>query len=155
MLSAEERREIEEELQQYPKRQGACIDALKIVQRHRGGWVPDEGVRDIAEVLEMSPEDVDSVATFYNLIFRSPVGRHVIRVCDSVSCWVMGCDSLIEALGKKLGIRPGGTTADQRFTLVPIQCLGTCDRAPALMSDDDLYRDLEPDQLDGILEKYS
>ena len=84
MLTAEEINEIDAEAAHYPRRDAVCIDALKIVQRHRG-WVSDESVRDIAGHIGMSPTDVDSVATFYNLIFRKPVGRHVIMVCDSVS----------------------------------------------------------------------
>src|SRR5215475_10025324 len=107
MLTAEEIREIETEAEHYPKREAVCIDALKIVQRHRG-WVSDESVGDIAEHLGMSATDVDSIATFYNLIFRKPVGRHVVMVCDSVSCYVMGCDALRDALAAKLGVKPGG-----------------------------------------------
>ena len=91
MLSPEERQEIEAELAHYPDKRAVCIDAMKVVQKHRG-WVSDEALGDVAEFLEMSVEELDSVATFYNLIFRKPVGRHVIMVCDSVSCWMMGYD---------------------------------------------------------------
>src|SRR5512142_2180314 len=142
MLTPEEEREIEAEVVHYPERRAATIDALRVVQAHRG-WVPDEAVRDIAAFLRTSPDDVDSVATFYNLIFRKPVGRHVIFVCDSVSCYVMGYDGLRAKLEKKLGIKYGQTTPDNRFTLLPICCLGTCDKAPALMIDKDLHRGLE------------
>ena len=126
---------------------------MKIVQRHRG-WVSDESLRDIAELLGMSPADLDGVATFYNLIFRKPVGRHVIMVCDSVSCWIMGYDRIREHLSERLGIEFGETTADNRFTLLPIVCLGACDHAPAMMVDADLHSDLDPQKIDGILEKY-
>jgi NADH-quinone oxidoreductase subunit E len=102
----------------------------------------------------MTPDELDSVATFYNLIFRKPVGRHVILVCDSVSCWIMGYERLRERLTARLGIRPGDTTADGRFTLLPIVCLGTCDHAPAMMIDEDLYRDIDPAAIDAILEQY-
>ncbi len=142
MLSAEELKEIEHELSHYEQPSAATIEALKIVQKHRG-WVSDEAVKDIAEKLTTSPADVDSVATFYNLIFRRPVGRHVIFQCDSVSCHIMGADGLRAKLERKLGIKPGQTTADGRFTLLPIVCLGTCDRAPAMLVDKDLHRDLE------------
>ncbi len=153
MLSPEERQEIEAELPRYPNKQAVCIDALKIVQRHRG-WVADESIRDIAELLEMSPDDLDSVATFYNLIYRKPVGRHVILLCNSVSCWIMGYERLRQQLRERLGIQLGETTSDGKFTLLPIVCLGTCDHAPALMIDNDLHRDLTPESVDGILEKY-
>ncbi len=142
MLTAEEVKEIEHELAHYERPSAATIEALKIVQKHRG-WVSDDAVKAIAEKLQTSAADVDSVATFYNLIFRKPVGRHVIFVCDSVSCYVMGYDGLRAKLEKKLGIKYGQTTPDNRFTLLPIVCLGTCDRAPAMMIDKDLHRGLE------------
>jgi NADH-quinone oxidoreductase subunit E len=153
MLTAEEITEIEAEAEHYPRRDAVCIDALKIVQRHRG-WVSDEGLRDIAAHLEMSPSDLDSVATFYNLIFRKPVGRHVIMVCDSVSCWIMGHERIRKHLNERLGIGFGETTPDERFTLLPIVCLGCCDHAPAMMVDADLHSDLDPQKIDAQLEKY-
>jgi NADH-quinone oxidoreductase subunit E len=153
MLTAEETQEIEKELERYPNRQAASVEALKIVQQHRG-WVSDESIRDIAKFLGMTPDELDSVATFYNLIFRRPVGRHVILLCDSVSCWIMGSENLQEHLTARLGIDPGETTEDGRFTLLPMVCLGTCDHAPALMIGDDLYRDLDVETLEAILEKH-
>jgi NADH-quinone oxidoreductase subunit E len=154
MLSIEERREIEAELAHYPQKQAVCIEALKIMQRHRG-WVSDEAIKDLAALLEMTPDELDSVATFYNLIFRKPVGRHVILLCDSVTCWIMGYDRLRQHLTSRLGIQLGETSPDGRFTLLPIVCLGTCDHAPALMIDNDLHRDLDPTKLDAIVAKYS
>jgi NADH-quinone oxidoreductase subunit E len=153
MLTAEEIQEIEAEAAHYPRRDAVCIDALKIVQRRRG-WVPDESVRDIAGLIGMSPTDVDSVATFYNLIFRRPVGRHVIMICDSVSCWIMGHDRVRKSLQERLGIELGQTTPDNRFTLLPIVCLGCCDHAPAMMVDSNLHSDLDPRKIDAELEKY-
>lgn len=153
MLTAEEIKEIEAEAAHYPKREAVCIDALKIVQRHRG-WISDESVRDIAEHLAMSATDVDSIATFYNLIFRKPVGRHVVMVCDSVSCWIMGHDRVRKHLGGRLGIDYGQTTPDDRFTMLPIVCLGCCDHAPAMMVDSDLHSDLNPEKIDSALEQY-
>ena len=153
MLRPEERQEIEAELEHYPTKQAVCIDAMLIVQKHRG-WVSDESLKDLAEFLGMSVEDLDGVATFYNLIFRQPVGRHVIMVCDSVSCWIMGYERLRKHLTSRLGIQMGETTADGRFTLLPIVCLGTCDHAPAMMVDGDLHRDLDPEKVNAILERY-
>ena len=153
MLTAEEIHEIEAEAAHYPTRSAVCIDALKIVQRYRG-WVSDDSIRDIAAHLGMSATDVDSVATFYNLIFRRPVGRHVIMMCDSVSCWMMGHDRMKKHLNERLGIGFGETTPDNRFTLLPIVCLGCCDRAPAMMIDSDLHSDLDPQKIDAGLEKY-
>ncbi len=153
MLSPEERHEIEAELPHYPNRQAACIDAMKIVQRHRG-WVSDESIRDIAKFLDISADVLAGAPTFYNLIYRKPVGRHVILLCNSVSCWIMGYDRLRERLCQRLQIQIGETTADGRFTLLPIVCLGTCDHAPALMIDNDLYRDLSPESAEQLLESY-
>jgi NADH-quinone oxidoreductase subunit E len=153
MLTTEEISEIETEAAHYPKREAVCIDALKIVQRHRG-WVSDESLRDIAAHLRMSPTELDSVATFYNLIFRRPVGRHVIMVCDSVSCWIVGQERIRKQLNQRLGIDFGETTPDNRFTLLPIVCLGCCDHAPAMMVDADLHSDLDPQKLDAEIEKY-
>lgn len=153
MLSPEERGQIEVELARYPTKRAVCIDALKIVQRHRG-WISDEGLRDIAELLEMSVEELDGVATFYNLVFRKPVGRHVMMVCDSVSCWLTGYEEVHKDITKRLGINFGETTADGRFTLLPIVCLGACDRAPAMMVDGNLHPDLDAQKIEGILEEY-
>src|ERR1700691_1662065 len=116
MLTTEERQEIEAELTHYPTKEAVCIDAMKIVQRHRG-WVSDESLRDIGELLEMSAADLDVLATFYNLIFRKPVGRHVVMLCDSVSCLIMGYERMREHLISQLGIQFGETTPDNRFTL--------------------------------------
>ena len=153
MLSAEEKSEIEKAIHLVPVKKAACIEALKIVQEHRR-WVSDESIKDIAAFMEMSPEELDSVATFYNLIFRKPVGRHVILVCDSVSCWVMGYENILAQLIQRLSIKYGETSADGRFTLLPNPCLGTCDCAPAFMVGNDLYRNVTADQLDDILRKY-
>jgi NADH-quinone oxidoreductase subunit E len=152
MLTEEERREIEAELHQYAQKRAVCIDALKIIQRRRG-WVSDESIRDLAEFLEMTPEELDSVATFYNLIFRRPVGRRVILICDSVSCWIMSYDRIREHLTARLGIELGETSADGEFTMLPIACLGACDHAPTMMIDDELYQDLDLRGLDQVLER--
>ena len=153
MLSEEEKKEIEEEARQYPTRKAACLEALKIVQKHRR-WVSDENIRDIAAFLNMAAEEVENVATFYNLVFRKPVGRHVILVCDSISCWIMGYDNVLAYLGNKLGIQLGETTSDGRFTLLTIPCLGTCDHAPAMMVGESLYGNLTPEKIDKILEQH-
>ncbi|HUQ67668.1 MAG TPA: NADH-quinone oxidoreductase subunit NuoE [Flavitalea sp.] len=153
MLSQTEIQEIEHEIKLVPYKKAALIESLKIVQKHRG-WISNESVEEIAGHLEISPAEVDSVATFYNLIFRKPVGRHVILLCDSISCYVMGHHKIYKALTEKLQIKYGETTRDQRFTLLPNACLGCCDHAPALMINEDLYRDITIEQLDHIIQKY-
>lgn len=153
MLTKEEIGEIEEEIDQYPYPAVACIDALKIVQKHRG-WVSDESVEDIAELLNISIAEVDGVATFYSRIYRKPVGRNVILICDSVSCLVMGYESLYMYISGKLGISFGGTTPDGRFTLLPVSCLGDCDNAPAMMINNDHFNRLTIEMIDALLLSY-
>ncbi len=153
MLTAEEEKEINDELSHYPNKEAVCIDAMLIIQRHRG-WVSDESIRDVANLLGMSTADLDGVASFYNLIRRKPVARHVALICDSVSCWIMGCERVRDQLCARLGTTLGGSTADGRFTLLPIVCLGACDHAPVMMIDGDLHTDLDHNRLDAILESY-
>lgn len=154
MLTQEEHDEITDELAHYPNKQAVCIDAMLIVQRRRG-WVSDEALSDIGELLGMSTTDLDGVATFYNLIRRKAVGKHVAMICDSVSCWIMGCDELRQHMCDKLGVSLGETTADGQLTVLPIVCLGACDRAPAMMVDGDLHTDLNPRRVDEVLAHYT
>ena len=153
MLTAEEKHEIEKAISLVPVRKAAGIEALKIVQEHRR-WISDESLRDVADYMDMTMEELDSIATFYNLLFRKPVGRHIILVCDSISCWVMGYEGIVAELSTRLQIKFGETTFDGRYTMLPNCCLGCCDCAPAFMIDNDLYRNVTADELDGILGKY-
>jgi NADH-quinone oxidoreductase subunit E len=153
MLSEEEKAEIQAELRQYDHKRAACVEALKIVQHHHG-WVSDDNLQELAKLLGMTPDELDAVATFYSLIFRKPVGRHVILICDSITCWIMGYEDLRAHLTGRLGIDLGQTTEDGRFTLLPIPCLGTCDHAPAMMIDEDLHYDLNREKIDQILARY-
>ena len=106
------------------------------------GWLTDEAVVEAAELLELSPLQVEELATFYEMIYRRPVGRQVIHVCDSISCWAMGGESLLTHLSKILDVRPGETTVDGAFTLLPCCCLGNCGEAPTLMIGDTIYNRL-------------
>jgi NADH-quinone oxidoreductase subunit E len=153
VLTAREKKEITKELAKYAQKRAAGPEALKIVQRNRG-WISDESLNDIARFLDMTDEELDSVATCYNLIFRQPVGRHVILICDSVTCWVMGYENLLNHLKQRFGIGFGQTTSDGRFTLLPTACLGACDKAPVMMIDNDLYVNLDISKLDKIIDQY-
>lgn len=153
MLSNEEILEINAELAHAVTKASASVDALNIVQRHRG-WVSGEAINDVAPMLDMTTDELDAVATFYSFIFRKPVGRHVILVCDSISCWVMRYNPLLDLLKTQMGIAFGETTTDKRFTLLPISCLGACDRAPAMMVDEDLYGPVTSEMMEEILQKY-
>jgi NADH-quinone oxidoreductase subunit E len=153
VLSDVERHEIEHEFEHYPDGRAASIGALKVVQKHRG-WVPDAAIAPIAALIGISAAELEGVATFYSLIFRAPVGRHVIKVCDSISCFLTGYDEVKAGLEQQLGIKYGQTTADGRFTLLPICCLGACDLGATLMIDDDLHGKVTPQSLAQILEAY-
>jgi NADH-quinone oxidoreductase subunit E len=153
MLTEEEKREILEEVKHYPYPAVACIDALKIVQHYRG-WISDDSVKDIAQILSISNEEVDGVATFYSRIYRKPVGRNVILICDSVSCMIMDYETLYNYISKKIGISFGETTADGRFTLLPVSCLGDCNNGPVMMINNDHFNNLTIEKVDNILDSY-
>ena len=152
-LSAAEREAIEHEMHHYEDPRAASIEALKIVQKARG-WVPDGAIAAIGELIGIPASDVEGVATFYSQIFRQPVGRHIIRVCDSMVCYIGGHESVVSSLQQQLGIGLGETTSDGRFTLLPVCCLGNCDKAPALMIDDHTFGDVQPAGVASLLENY-
>ena len=154
MLTDIEKQEIDQEIPKYETTQAVSIEALKIVQRNRR-WINDEAIRDVSTYLGITAEDLESVATFYNLIFRKPVGRHVILICNSITCWVMGYEHLLDHIKNTLGIGLGETTPDGRFTLLPTVCLGICDHSPAVMIDDDTHVDLDNASFDAILAQYT
>lgn len=153
ILTAQEIHDIEHYMHHYPDPRAASLDALKIVQK-RNGWVDDAQVVAIGQMLGIPAADVEGVATFYNRIYRRPVGRHVILLCDSIACFLMGAESLAEAFQQHLGIGYGQTTADGRFTLLPICCLGNCDKAPTLMIDEDTHDLVNITDVRSLLEQY-
>jgi NADH-quinone oxidoreductase subunit E len=153
-LSEAELAEIHHEMGHYEDPRAASIEALKAVQKHRG-WVPDAAIDAIAAVIGIPASDVEGVATFYNMIFRRPVGRHVIKVCDSISCFLTGYDALKDALMAHTGLGYGETSADSRYTLLPVCCLGNCDKGPTLMIDDDTHGPVAPADVPALLERYS
>jgi NADH-quinone oxidoreductase subunit E len=153
VLSAAEQAAIEHEREHYEDPRAASIEALKIVQQQRG-WVPDGAIAAIGELLGIPASDVEGVATFYSQIFRQPVGRHLIRVCDSMTCYVAGHEALLAHLARRHGLTPGQTTGDGRFTLLPVCCLGNCDKAPALMIDEQTFGEVALERLDALLEAF-
>ncbi len=128
----------------------AAVDVMKELQRHYG-WLTDEAVVEAAELLGLTPIQVEELATFYEMIYRRPVGKRVIHACDSISCWAMGGESLMAHLAAMLGIKPGETTADGLFTLLPCCCLGNCGEAPTLMIGDTLHGRVTPERATEIL----
>jgi len=154
ILTTSEIAAIDDFMHHYPQARSASLDALKIVQK-RNGWVDDAQVNAIANILEVPVTDIEGVATFYNRIYRQPVGRHVILICDSVSCYLTGYEALSTAFRAELGIEYGQTTADGRFTILPICCLGNCDKGPAVLIDEDTYGPVQPDEVAQLLELYA
>ena len=150
-LSEKEINAIKQEISHYEDKSAASIEALKIVQKHRG-WVSDESLKATAALLELSADKLDGVATFYNLIYRRPVGKKVIHYCNSVSCWMLGSDNICATISTQLGIKPGETTEDGEYTLLPIVCLGDCDHAPVMLIGDKLHRNLDEIKIAELFE---
>jgi NADH-quinone oxidoreductase subunit E len=153
-LTDEERRELDAVIGHYPDRRAAASTALRAVQARRR-WLSDDALADLGAYLGMSVEELDGLATFGTMLFRRPVGRHVVLVCDSFACWSLGYAELRAAIEEQLGVGMGETTPDDRFTLLPIVCLGACDRGPAIMVDADLHGPLTPADVAGVLERYT
>ena len=130
----------------------AAVEVMKELQRHYG-WLSDEALHEAAELLGLSPMQVEELATFYEMIYRRPVGKRVIHVCDSISCWAMGGESLLQQLGARLGIGVGETTGDGMFTLLPCCCLGNCGESPTMLVGDNLYGGLTLEKALDILQE--
>ena len=148
-LSEAEVKEIEHELTLYPDKQAVGLEALKIVQRHNG-WVSDESMLAISRYLDIALSELEGVATFFNLIYRRPVGKNVILFCDSVSCWIMGCEKIRKEINDHLGIDYGETTEDGEYTLIPVPCLGDCDKAPVMLVGEKMHRNLTADSIKSL-----
>ncbi len=128
------------------------VDLLRAIQ-DQNGWVPDAGVELAAEILGLPVIEIEELATFYDKIFRQPVGRRVIHICDSICCWTKGSEEIARELERQLGIAPGETTKDGIFTLLPTCCLGVCDVAPAMMIGLTVYGNLTPETIAAALEQ--
>lgn len=152
-LTQEERCAIQTECKNYIDTRAAVIEALKIIQKNRG-WVSDSSIKLVAQILNISESDVEGVATFYNQIFRQSVGQNIIRYCDSVVCYITGCEKIRETLTYLLNIKIGYTTKDKKFTLLPTCCLGLCDKAPIIMINEDEYYHVIPEQINKLLGLY-
>lgn len=129
----------------------AAVDVMKSLQAHYG-WLTDEAVGEAAEILGLSSLQIEELATFYEMIYRRPVGKKVIHLCDSISCWALGGEALLEHVAKYLQISPGGMTADGMFTLLPCCCLGSCGESPTMMIGDAIYGSLTPETAIAIIE---
>jgi len=128
------------------------VDVMLILQNHYG-YLSDEALQEGAGLLEMTPLEIEELATFYDFIYREPVGKFVIHVCDGVVCWMHGQESIMDYLCTKLGIKAGGTTEDGLFTLLPVCCIGYCDYAPAMLINQKVYGRLTKEKIDQILQE--
>lgn len=135
---------------EHPREQ--AVDVMLEIQRHHG-YMSDEAMEDAAALLGMTPLELEELATFYDHIYREPVGKYVIRVCDSTVCWMHDHASVIDHLKSRLGIGMGETTPDGFFTILPVCCLGYCDRAPAMMINQRIFGLLTPAKIDRVLGK--
>ncbi|MFN2292513.1 MAG: NADH-quinone oxidoreductase subunit NuoE [Anaerolineae bacterium] len=151
MLTDKSKEEIRRIRDEYPDPDSALLPALYLAQNDYGGWLPEEAIEAVAAVMGLTPAKVGAMASFYTLFHRQPVGRHVIYVCTNVACSLLGARQLVDYLGKKLGIQPSETTADGRFTLVEVECLGSCGTAPMMQVDDQYYENLTEEKIDQIL----
>ena len=140
-LSSEVVAKVATEVAKYPERRAAVKSALRYAQAEHG-WVSDGVVRAVAALLKLEPIEVYEVATFYDMFYTEPVGRHQLRVCTNVSCMLRGAGSIVELLQDKLGVKVGGTSEDGRVTLLAAECLGACGGAPMLVCGDRYFEDL-------------
>jgi NADH-quinone oxidoreductase subunit E len=152
MLPNELRESLEKQIAHADHPREVVVDVMLALQDHYG-YLSDEAVDEVASLLGMSPLEVEELATFYTFIYREPVGKFVIHVCDSLICWMDGYESIKNYLCKKLDINVGGTSADGLFTLLPVCCIGYCDLSPAMLINRKVYGHLTPQKIDSILEK--
>ena len=153
MFTEEAKQKLDAIIKKYPTKKAALLPALWLAQEEHDGWVPREAMKEIADILELAPADVEGVATFYTMYNKAPIGKYHLEVCHNIVCMVVGADKLIDHIGDKLGIEKGETTSDRRFTLSGAECLGACANAPCMMVGDTYYEDLTPESADRIIDE--
>ncbi len=151
MLSETACRQIKDLINKYPHKRSALIPSLHVAQKE-AGYLSHETVCEIARIFDLSPSEVYEVASFYTMFHRQPVGKYVIQVCTNISCMLCNSEEIMAYLVKKLGIKPGETTPDRKFTLMEVECLGSCGTSPVVQINEDYYEDLTPEKLNRILE---
>ena len=152
VFSENTRRELDAILSRYPEKEAAILPALYLAQREFG-YVSDEAIVYVAELLGVTPARIEGVATFYTMFNRKPVGKYHVQICRNISCSLLGAEHLIEHISKKLGIRPGETTPDGKFTLSRAECLGSCGTAPVMQVNDDYHENLTEEKIDALLDR--
>ena len=152
MLSEASKAEILRLRDEYPDPQSALLSALYLAQQDYGGWLPEGAFDEVATVMEHPATLVASAASFYTMLNRKPVGHHLVQVCTNISCSLLGGGHLLDHISRKLGISPGATTEDGKFTLLAVECLGSCGTAPMMQVDEEYYENLTGEKVDQILE---
>jgi NADH-quinone oxidoreductase subunit E len=152
MLPDELRQSLQTKIAMAQSPRELAVDVMLTLQRHYG-YLNDEALADGAQLLEMTPLELEELATFYDFIYRDPVGKYVIHICDSVTCWINGYQTTVDHLCKKLGIGLGETTPDGLFTILPTACIGYCDLSPAMLVNGRPYGPLTPERIDEILQR--
>ena len=152
VFSENTRRELDAILSRYPEKEAAILPALYLAQREFG-YVSDEAIVYVAGLLGVTPARIEGVATFYTMFNRKPVGKYHVQICRNISCSLLGAEHLIEHVSKKLGIRPGETTPDGKFTLSRAECLGSCGTAPVMQVNDDYHENLTRERIDALLDR--
>lgn len=150
-FSEENRKEFERLLTRYPDREAVILPSLHLVQRQYGN-VTSEGIEYVASLLDLPPARIEGVATFYTMYNRKPVGKYHVQICRNIACSILGAEHLIDHVSKKLGVSPGQTTPDGKFTLTKVECLGSCGTAPVMQVNDDYHENLTPEAIDKILD---
>ncbi len=152
ILSEQTRAEIRATIKKYPEVRSASIASLRLAQ-YQLGWLSPEVVSEVAQELELDPNALYQLVTFYDMFYDQPVGKYVLGVCNNLSCYLRGADSLLAHLQEKLGIKPGETTPDGVFTLRTVECLAACGNAPVMMVNEDYYEKLTFEKVDAMLEE--
>jgi NADH-quinone oxidoreductase E subunit len=150
-FSPEFEAEVEAHLAKYPVKRSAILPLMFLVQRERGGWLDPPGVAYLADRLRLRITDIWEVATFYSMINTGPVGKYHVQICRTLSCKIMGAGTITEHCSRRLGIKPGETTGDGRFTISEVECLGSCGTAPMMQLNFDYHENLTPEKLDEVL----
>ena len=153
-FTPENRARAERIIAKYPpgRQASAVLALLDLAQRQSGGWLPRAAMDHVAGILDMAPIRVYEVATFYTMFNLQPAGKYHLQVCRTTPCWLRGADDLTEACKRKLGIGLKGRTADGKFSLIEVECVGACVNAPVVQINDDLYEDLDVKKLDALLD---
>ncbi len=153
-FTSEQLQEVQRLVSRYPegREKSALIPVLHLAQDTFGGWLSTEVMDYVASLLQLKPIEVYEVASFYSMFNLSPVGKHLLEVCQTGPCMLNGSDSIVEYIYQRLGIRPGETTADGQFTLKTVECLGACGYAPMLQLGEHYKEHLTKEKIDALIE---